>query len=112
MKDKLRKNVLSRKIQKKDDYRKDYNHINSAVIEHDVAHIPDNNFYKIKYVNDIIKIQEDGDIYKGIMVASGETKIVARITGKAFSFPVAICSSDAEKKIREAYTILNQTQKA
>lgn len=69
--------------------------------------LEDDNFFKLKKLGDIVKVKGEGDLYKGVIVSSGETKLVARITGEAFLFPVAICSSDAERKIKEAYLSLN-----
>ena len=65
-------------------------------------------FFKINNLRDIVQLKEKGDIYKGVISTSGETRIVARITGKAFSFPVTICSSSADRKIKEAYNKLKR----
>jgi hypothetical protein len=70
--------------------------------------IKNDNFYTINSLKDIVKIKPKGDIYKGVIISSGETQLVARITGKAFSFPVVICNSDADRKIREAYAEIEQ----
>lgn len=67
----------------------------------------EDNFYKFRSLKDIGRLKVEGDVYKGVMI-EGETRIVARITGQVFSFPVAICSSDADQKIKNAYTELNR----
>lgn len=82
----------------------------SPTIKPHIERLYSENFYRLRTAGDIKHIKVNGDIYKGVIDRNGDTIIVARINEEVFSFPVVICDSNADQKIREAYAMLDQQQ--